>query len=44
MSCTGEDRTDTQRGAQRTLTLDDSAVAARPAGVRVSLVRWGAAS
>jgi hypothetical protein len=40
MSCTREDRTDTQRGAQRTLTLDDSAVASRPAGVRVSLLRW----
>ncbi len=40
MSCTREDRTDTQRGAQRTLTLDDSAVASRPAGVAVSLVRW----
>ena len=35
-----ESRSDTERSDRKTLTLDDTAVASHPAGVRVSLVRW----
>jgi len=35
-----DDRSDTERSNQKTLTLDDSALASHPGGVRVSLVRW----
>lgn len=35
-----ENRSDTERSHQKTLTLDDSATASHPAGVRVSLIRW----
>jgi hypothetical protein len=40
MTYSRENRSEVQRGQQQTLTLDDSALASQPAGVRVSLWRW----
>jgi hypothetical protein len=40
MTYSRENRSEVQRGQQQTLTLDDSALASQPGGVRVSLWRW----
>lgn len=40
MTYSRDNRSEVQRGQQQTLTLDDSALASQPAGVRVSLWRW----